>query len=307
LSRPRIPGSKAVCQAFRGLRSRWSSGVLILGYHRIADSESDPYQLCVSSGHFTEQLAAIRRWAHPLTLAQAVQGLMVGGLPGRSVVVTFDDGYSDTLQVALPLLERFEVPATVFVTSGYLGQTFWWDDLAHWVRRQSHERQTAPLDRSLHQLHEQLVALSAVERAAVLTEWIGGGGGRRDSENLPRCLSPNELIQLDGSALIEMGAHSVTHRRLASASPGEQLQEISQCKEELERVLHHPITSFSYPHGSYAAITQTLMGEAGFQAACCSRPDVARVGSNRFALPRFWPPNCGAERFDDWLARWLPR
>src|SRR5438045_9462568 len=102
-------------------------------YHRIADAahESDPWGLCVSPARFAEQLAVLRECGTPLTLRSLVREHERGDVPSGGIVVTFDDGYADNLHAAKPLLERFDVPATVFVTSGQIAKDgeFWWDGL----------------------------------------------------------------------------------------------------------------------------------------------------------------------------------
>jgi peptidoglycan/xylan/chitin deacetylase (PgdA/CDA1 family) len=66
-----------------------------------------------------------------MSLQQAHRALDEGAIPDRALVVTADDGYADNLAHAVPLLEQHDVPATVFVTSGYVnsGREFWWDEL----------------------------------------------------------------------------------------------------------------------------------------------------------------------------------
>lgn len=123
----RIPGWKTLRQSGRWLRSRLTPGALILGYHRVADLQSDPHGLAVSVEHFAQQLEVLQRLAQPLPLAQLVAHLKAGTLPPRAVALTFDDGYADVLYQALPLLERYEIPATLFVVTGCLGEPFWWE------------------------------------------------------------------------------------------------------------------------------------------------------------------------------------
>jgi peptidoglycan/xylan/chitin deacetylase (PgdA/CDA1 family) len=98
---------------------------IILLYHRVAELPSDPQLLSVTPQHFAEHLEILRKHYHPISLRQTDQPLRC------SVAVTFDDGYADNLWNAKPLLERYDVPATVFVTTGYVGQDreFWWDEL----------------------------------------------------------------------------------------------------------------------------------------------------------------------------------
>ena len=104
----------------------------ILMYHRIGDFQSDPWGLAVSPRHFAEHLEVLRKHCQPRPLAQTVKAIQHQVLPwGRTLVVTFDDGYADSLHHAAPLLDRYDVPATLFLTSGYIGgaREFWWDAL----------------------------------------------------------------------------------------------------------------------------------------------------------------------------------
>ena len=112
-------------------RSRFTSGCLILLYHRVIELPTDPYLLTVSPAHFAEHLAVLRKTAHPIGLRQLANGLRDGKIPRRSIAVTFDDGYFDNLDYAKPLLEHYDIPATFFVapgTSADVGE-FWWDAL----------------------------------------------------------------------------------------------------------------------------------------------------------------------------------
>lgn len=115
----------------RRIRSRLYPQSLILLYHRVTELPSDPQLLSVTPTHFAEHLEILHKYTCPLTLQQLVQGLREGHIPNQAVVITFDDGYADNLYQAKPLLEQYKVPATVFVTSGYVGQSdeFWWDEL----------------------------------------------------------------------------------------------------------------------------------------------------------------------------------
>ncbi len=107
----------------------------ILLYHRVFEAPADPLSLCVSPQHFAEHLKHLRQHYQVLSLREFVRSLMDGHLPRRAVVLTFDDGYSDNLWNAKPLVERYELPAAVFVTAGYVGSgcEFWWDELERLV------------------------------------------------------------------------------------------------------------------------------------------------------------------------------
>jgi peptidoglycan/xylan/chitin deacetylase (PgdA/CDA1 family) len=152
-------------RASRWLRQRFTSSALVLVYHRVIELPSDPQLLAVTPHHFAEQLEVLSSNAHVLTMAQLVKAVRGGRVPHRSVVVTFDDGYADNLFNARPLLERYEVPATVFVTSGQVGSSheFWWDEL----------------DRLLLQAGALPPTLS-LEIAGVVRRWVLDGAAEYD-------------------------------------------------------------------------------------------------------------------------------
>ncbi len=104
---------------------------IILMYHRVAEGGTDPFSLCVAPNRFAEHLEVLRKHVEPMHLRDFVAKLDNGGISRPTAVITFDDGYADNLKIAKPLLERHDVPATVFLTTGYLGgqREFWWDEL----------------------------------------------------------------------------------------------------------------------------------------------------------------------------------
>ena len=112
-------------------RARTVRGGLILLYHRVAVTPVDPWRLSVSPAHFAEHLQVLRCRGTLFNIRDLATALQRRTTPRRFLAVTFDDGYDDNLRNAKPLLERHDVPATVFVSSGLLGREnpFWWDEL----------------------------------------------------------------------------------------------------------------------------------------------------------------------------------
>jgi peptidoglycan/xylan/chitin deacetylase (PgdA/CDA1 family) len=126
-----IRGFEKLKRTVRRVTNWYAPAALILLYHRVIELPSDPQWLCVAPGHFAEHLRILQKHTNPLRLEQLVQALQDKNIPRRSVVVTFDDGYADNLINAKPLLEQYNIPATVFITTGYIGskREFWWDEL----------------------------------------------------------------------------------------------------------------------------------------------------------------------------------
>jgi peptidoglycan/xylan/chitin deacetylase (PgdA/CDA1 family) len=161
----RIPGRKTAVKARRWLKSRLKARAMIIGYHRVVNSTSDVFDICVSPENFAQHMEILQRNYRPISLNQMVSELLTNTLPHKSVAVTFDDGYADNLSNAKPLLERFEVPAAVFVSPGNLGQEFWWDELERMVTSPTTSRKHSPADWGRSLRMEWWRAQAAAERA----------------------------------------------------------------------------------------------------------------------------------------------
>lgn len=127
----RIRGIGRLRQYGKKLWLKTQPRALILLYHRITEIDFDPQLLCVVPQNFNEHLQILKHSYNPISLQELSRNLLEGQVPHRAVVITYDDGYADSLYQAKPLLEQHGIPATVFVSTGSIGQfqEFWWDDL----------------------------------------------------------------------------------------------------------------------------------------------------------------------------------
>ena len=262
---------------------------IILVYHRIANLPTDPWSLAVTPSHFAEHLAVLREH-RPIYLSQLASALRNGDLPRRSAVVTFDDGYADNLHQGKPLLERYDVPATVFVTTGSIGaeQEFWWDELDRillqpgslpreltltldgrasswdlgearnyseseaWQHRswKASEPPPSPRHALYLSLWKRLRTSPAEERHEALQRLMTWANVEPLSRPTHRSLTPNEVLTLARGGLVEIGAHTVTHPALAVLPADSQRLEIERSKSDLETLLGRAVTDFAYPYGS---------------------------------------------------------
>jgi peptidoglycan/xylan/chitin deacetylase (PgdA/CDA1 family) len=283
-------GAERLRRVLRRVTPRGATRGAILVYHRIADVAPDPQLLCVSPSHFAEHLAVLRRDWRPRALEPVVRSRGDANARNDAIAVTFDDGYDDNLHQAKPLLEKHDVPATVFVTTGYLdGQReYWWDELERVVLapRALPRRFSLKLPdgkRLVHDLaadvnlaagpartrwnvleparqngreqlylslHGALLRLSDGDRHRVLEEVGAWADTGRALRVTHRALAPNDVVELVEGGLIDVGAHTVTHSVLATLPLAMQRAEIFDSKVELERVVGRPVTSFAYPFGS---------------------------------------------------------
>lgn len=120
-----------IAQLRQCIRCRLYPNTIILLYHRIANLDGDPYGLFVSPEHFKQHLEVIKHAYSPMKLAHIGEKYYSLRKSPPRIVITFDDGYADNLHHAKPLLEQYDIPATVFIATGLLNQQreFWWDEL----------------------------------------------------------------------------------------------------------------------------------------------------------------------------------
>ncbi len=326
---------------------RSPSKALILMYHRVAEGLSDPWSLCVSPGHFAEHMEVLRREAIPCRLQDLAARLQKRRIPDRAVAVTFDDGYADNYETAKPLLERYAVPATVFVSSGYIGQEreFWWDELEGICLRPgrlprrlelsidgqrhqwdlgeaaSYDEDLAKRDRGWKEqdapptarqalyrsVWQLLQALSDQERRRRLDELLAWAGCRPFCRPTHRTLTADQVLALARGGLVEIGAHSVTHPMLSKCSVETQRAELTASKTRLETILGQRVASLAYPFGDYTSESVALAREASYACACSTVARPVALGDDPFQLPRVMVEDWSRETFAERMHAWLER
>ncbi len=341
----RICGFNRLSSTAQLFRRWFERKALILMYHRVAEVSTDPWSLCVTPQHFAEHLEILKKHFRPIQLQQLTKALRKGKVPRRSVVVTFDDGYADNLHNARPILECHNVPATVFLSTGYLGQgrEFWWDELdrlllqtgtlpetlrlsingsyhqwslgasahydedAFWRYRFWRAMEEPPDTRHLiyRSLWQLLQPLPESERRKVLNELLTWANAEPAGRPAYRILTQQEVVDLVRGGLVEAGAHTVTHAALSKLPPDLQRDEIQQSKTILEKILGRPVTSFAYPYGDYTAETVPIVREAGFACACSTLTGVVGGDADRFQLPRVQVEDWDGEEFSRKLSLWF--
>ena len=262
---------------------------IVLMYHRIASVRPDPWSLCVSPDHFAEHLEVLQNY-HRVRLDQlSPSGWSIH--PQLSVAITFDDGYADNLYGAARLLERYDTPATFFITTGYIGTgcEFWWDELERLV----------PADKYLP-FYQKLQPLTHAERRQVLDAMGIKLGESLSCRSSHRPLNLEELQTLAAHELFEIGAHTVTHPLLAAQSAEQQFSEIGGSKTWLQKLLNRPVTSFSYPYGGadhYNLRAVQAVHDLGFSRACTTTARTIQKSDDPYQWGRMQVPDVGGDEF----------
>lgn len=303
-------------------------GLSILIFHRVLARRDDLFPGEVTAEDFDAICGWLSRWCRVLPLEEAIDRLGRGDLPPAAVSLSFDDGYCDNHELALPILQRHGLSATFFIATAYLDGGCMWNDriidsVRHarlevlegracgmdenlrWPLGNVAQRQAAVAD-VLHRLKHR--PTDEREEASRRVQQAACGGNRGD----PRLMMGRDQVRALRDAGMGIGAHTHRHPILAAIDESQAYQEIAHGREVLTSLLGEPVGLFAYPNGrprqDYTERDVALVRRMGFKAAVSTRWGVARGGDDPWQLPRYTPWDRTRLRFGLRLAReWARR
>lgn len=305
------------CLSPAGARARLS----ILIFHRVLAQQDALFPDEMHAARFDQLCGWLKRWFQVLPLGQAVTALQQGALPARALAITFDDGYADNHDVAMPILQRHSLSATFYIATGFLdGGRMFNDTVIEAVRRSSH----AQLDLAGLGLDcAQTLALGdAAQRRATIRTLLAALKYRQPEERLRLVQSvaeragaqlPHDLmmrseqVQALRRGGMTVGAHTVSHPILAVLDEAAARQQIDDSRRQLQQLLGERVAHFAYPNGvpgrDFTEATAKLVQSMGFDSAVTTGWGAARKGADLFQLPRFTPWDQTPHRFAARMAR----
>lgn len=305
----------------RGLTTLVSAGarrgrLLSFFFHRVLDKPDPMMPGELDAARFDQILKWIGEQFRVMPPAQACERLKAGTLPARAAIITFDDGYRDNHDVAMPVLRRHGMSAAFFVATGYLGDGVQFNDRLTEAFRQL---RGATLDAAwlglgslpTGDIADRLRSLDRVREAAKYLEpdarWqaverieAACGATGRGLQRGRVMMTPEEVAALADNGM-EVGGHTVWHPILQSVDDDAAFREIKEGRDALAAILKVPPPLFSYPNGKPGADFGPRHAEmarrAGFEFAFTTERGVATPATDAMLLPRFMPWNTDALRF----------
>ena len=302
---------KTIAKTAGGLLARGLTGsaARVLMYHRFSGV---PTPRRLDAAVFEQQLDYLARHFRVRRLSDVVHALQEGReLEPRTVVLTVDDGYLDFVEHAYPLLQRYGMPATVFVTTDFLDRNawFWFDAIRYllhatkesWldvrlgrglgsVRIESPLTTPAARDGAWSAIGAECMQLTSEGRAQVIARLTS-----LLKVDLPASATPEyqamtwaQAAQLD-PVLIDFGSHTCSHPVLSHCSDREIASELRDSKRVIEKRLQRPVEAFAYPHGEpadYDARAVEAARSAGYLCATVAHGGQISAGADLFRLER---------------------
>lgn len=276
--------------------------LLVLGWHNVEGTSCFPSRPGRGSAGLHRQITALARVASVVPLEQALVDLDAGRpLPPRAVALTFDDGYADVLTIAVPMLERLELPATFFLVPGLLSREVgaWWEVLAAAFSAASApdvrwEDRTWVLDggrarrRSYNAVAEQLKLVDAASRADAvdaLVERLEPSVSVRSTELFLDWAGARELVRR-GFAI---GSHTSAHAILAQETAAAQQTDLESARRRLQNELQVPVDLLAYPNGraeDFDAVTAAAAARAGHTYSLTTIEGLHYAGGSPHAVRR---------------------
>ena len=298
---------------------RWRRGpcLLVLTYHRVlpADHPDRAFEqpgMLVTPGLLARHFRTLRQWFTPVHLDDWLQAARAGTPPpGRSVAITFDDGWQDNYHQAFPVIQAERMPVTLFLVTDLVGtrQRFWPNRLGSLLTRwpaDAGQRLPPALCARLAGLGMALDRPAAGWTPATIDPVINRAKVQHDDAQLHALLdqveqylpaAPGEAAEPDllnweqvrdmaASGLVRFGSHTRSHARLLPSLPPDRLlEEIRGSRQVIEQALGRPCPLFCYPNGDCSPAADALVRRE-YRGALATEAGWHRPGQDPLWLKR---------------------
>ena len=292
--------------------------IAILAYHRVNDALDDLNFTAVNLNNFKMHMEYIKKNYDVIGIKELSHYIELDGRD--TIVLTFDDGYEDMYLNAVPVLKKFELPATFFITTKNIdiSSENWTDYIlralfhgtqykssfcikegrfrGYWKTESLYDR--VDLYHILRKIYEIATQDEKEYINNLLIQWSGLSNDGRASRKI---LTKNEIQEIAKINGMTIGVHTVSHPFLDSLRDEIQQKEIEESKQQLERVLEKTMDYFAYPFGRYNKNTLRILQKLGFNMAFTTERKLVDKNDNLLELPRFGVKNYNIDDFKCFL------
>jgi peptidoglycan/xylan/chitin deacetylase (PgdA/CDA1 family) len=292
-------------QILKGLEALDKGGnklLRVLTYHRVDEVDSrpelSPSLLSATPAAFEKQMHFIREHYQPVSI-EAVLAEIRGesSLPEGAILISFDDAYCDFREQAWPILQKYEIPAILFVATGFPDQAeriFWWDRMYHAIEQSRYERLEMPP--FLLELRDKAERKKAYKELRNYVKSLPHEAAMDFVEQVCQHLEltkriENHVMSWDEirklvNAGLSIGAHSRNHPMLNRISLDAAAEEARNSLDDLRKQVSNVPPVFAYPSGGANAALGKRLGEEGFELAFTTERGINILGKTNPLLLR---------------------
>ena len=283
-------------------------GTVILCYHSINELNNAKIfnPNIVETENFHKQMKFLKKHYNVISLKYFIDNHKKL-TDNKNVIITFDDGYKDNLTNAYPILQRYKLPATLFLATGFVdtGKAKFEDTITYIFSLNDVETidiRSLQIKKTIKSKNERDATLAKICYALnkldidkckevvneLCTKYNIKPDSLKDMNDV--MLTWDEIKQVDRQ-LMTIGAHSITHQNLTKLSHKQQVNEIVKSKSVIEQQLKYPVTLFSYPLGFYDSNVTDVLKDTGYKCAVTTEPCVNNGDIDFFKLKRISAAN----------------
>lgn len=279
-----------------------NKNIAVLMYHRVIENNYNFWKLNVSPQTFEQHMKYISENYNVIKLDDNWKEIVKPN--EKYVVITFDDGYVDNYRNALPILEKYKIPATVFVSTDLIDtkDMYWWDELekifiinqfqGSFVFEQkkyeivsSDDRRTACLD-----IRNYLKDLTPADRKDKLSYLRRILQVEKEKTEELRCVTSEEIRKMSQSGCITIGCHTKSHLSMGSnKSEFLMRKEIEESKDILESLIGRKVTTFAYPFGGdedWCGVAENILSENEIEKTLLVKNGNISADDDMYQIPR---------------------
>ena len=267
-----------------------SKELTVLAYHRIYNLSNedlfpfDPELVSASVNDFEWQMRYIKKCFYPCSFGEVIECLESGRqIPERAVIVTFDDGHEDNYKNAYPVLASLEIPATIFLSTGYIEKEdiFWFDEVAYRIYRAEPGEYSVPVLDMKISLKDIVSRRQATDKILLAMKRVKDRI-RREALAQIRVDTNVEILKDDrvmsgnltwaqvgemANGGIEFGSHTVSHPILTKVGDDQLKSEMQDSRRTIENHIGKEVQVLAYPVGGTDEFDERVINaarEAGY-------------------------------------------
>ena len=276
--------------------------IVILMYHRIIESNYNFWKLNVTPTTFEKHIKYICENYKVLRLEEDWENIVEADQ--KYVVITFDDGYVDNYQFALPILEKYHVPATIFVSTDLIDtdEMYWWDELENiFIMNQymgeflfnGNLYKVADYDsrkKVCIMIRNHIKDMNPIKQKESMNELRSALEVERPVISELRCINTTELTRIAASPYVTIGGHTKSHLSMGWHHPEELLRsEIKESLRILEKIIRRTPRVFAYPFGGAGDrcnLADHILSEYGIRKSVLVQNGNVSISDGMYNMPR---------------------